>query len=638
MNPFIFTRSCSCLIGTITAILLTVFDSSAQEHLLNYHFHPQTTVTVAVQSANTAQKLLSLPFFEDFSQNHTYPVEQQMPNSARWVDKNAWINMTLPLNPPSFGVATLDGLTAGGQPYSYVPNAVGPADTLTSAIIDLHIFSPADSVYLSFFYEPMGLGDYPDVGDSLILEFLDVNGNWVFQWGMDGYAATPANASQFTEVLLGLYNSDFYHSAFQFRFRNIATYGNNDHWHLDYLKLDQNRNYLDGVVSDEAFVYPPSRVLKHYNQMPWNQFQANPSNEWNTSITTPIYNNWAVPRNTAYGMVAYDAISGTPIKSFIGPSIAVNANAYAVPTPVDSTNYTVPTTAGVDNNCRHIIANKCYFNSGAPEYTNNDTLVYKQEFRNVFAYDDGTAEWAYGLEGNSSTLAVQFSLNQPDTLRAIKFHWAHIVTDNSNKLFNLKVWQSIDLSGGTNDVVLYTKNFLKPVYIDAYYDSINGFTTYKLDTALVLPAGTFYVGWEQLQADVLNVGFDANSDFHQNLFYNTGLGWTNSTQIGSVMIRPQFGSACLEETSTAITAANGTSKSDVYPNPASHQLFIKTNKASALLNLEVIDALGRIQSCNYSQIGIGSYEINLQHLSAGLYYVRYTTADYQTQAKSFYKN
>ena len=616
------SRLAWCKKTWFTLVLVCVGSLSlfAQETIVPYFYHApvKTTSNVEVQNKNTHKSLQTLPFFEDFSQNHTYPVTQESADATRWQRSDVWINMTLSQNPPSMGVATFDGLTSGGQPYSAVAGSYGPADTLASMGIDLQSYGPSDSVYLSFFYEPMGSGDYPDLGDSLVLEFLDVNGQWINQWGIDGFNSVPTNTATFKQIVLPVNQANFFFSNFQFRFRNIATYGNNDHWHLDYIKLDKNRNYLDKVVSDESFIVAPSSVLKNYSQMPWNQFFANASNEWNNTISIPLYNNWAVPRNTSYGMYSYDEIGGTPLKNYIGPSIAVNPNAYAAPTPIDSINYTFSASLPSNAFCEHVICNKVYFNSGAPEYTNNDTLVVRQVFKNYFAYDDGTAEFAYGLTGNNALLAVEFSLNLPDTLQALKIHWAHIVTNNSNKLLNLKVWQSLDFVNGTSDVMLYSKKFAKPVYTDFYYDTINGFSTYKLDTPLILPAGTYYIGWQQLQSDVLNIGFDATNDFHQHTFYNTGFGWTNSTINGSLLMRPQFGSACLEETSTYNTELSCEKLYQCYPNPANNSINLKTPYPNNVLQLKVVNAIGQ----QFSVEGVKKVreiEISIQSLPAGIY-------------------
>lgn len=52
-------------------------------------------------------------------------------------------------------------------------------------------------------------------------------------------------------VLKYLYNG------FQFRFKNYASLtGNNDHWHIDYVRLDKNRSVTDTSISDIAFSMP----------------------------------------------------------------------------------------------------------------------------------------------------------------------------------------------------------------------------------------------------------------------------------------------------------------------------------------------------------------------------------------------
>ena len=56
-------------------------------------------------------KPLVLPFFDDFAYN------SKIPDPARWVDKNVFINQTMAVDPPSIGVATFDGLNSNGTPY-----------------------------------------------------------------------------------------------------------------------------------------------------------------------------------------------------------------------------------------------------------------------------------------------------------------------------------------------------------------------------------------------------------------------------------------------------------------------------------------------------------------------------------------
>ncbi|MDB5282918.1 MAG: hypothetical protein JWO06_1993, partial [Bacteroidota bacterium] len=194
-----------------------------------------------------------------------------------WFDNFAYINNTYPINPPTIGVATLDGLNEFGEPYNSNANSYGTADYLTSNPIDLSTTSPADSVYLSFFFEPQGLGDYPDLVDSLIVEFKDNSGAWRIVWSDTGNLDPFAVPDTFRQVMIKVDTLtipySYYFNTFQFRFRNKASlYGNNNHWHIDYVKMDKNRSFSDTVIHDMAFVYPFPSILKNYTQLPAVQF------------------------------------------------------------------------------------------------------------------------------------------------------------------------------------------------------------------------------------------------------------------------------------------------------------------------------------------------------------------------------
>ncbi|HRH38777.1 MAG TPA: hypothetical protein PK760_10555, partial [Flavobacteriales bacterium] len=91
-----------------------------------------------------------------------------------WQDDDVFVNGTYPLEPPTIGVATFDGLSRTGYPYNYTQwNSYGIADHLTTVPIDLSGHTAADSIYLSFFYQPRGISqdDIVQPGDSLVLEF-----------------------------------------------------------------------------------------------------------------------------------------------------------------------------------------------------------------------------------------------------------------------------------------------------------------------------------------------------------------------------------------------------------------------------------------------------------------------------------
>ncbi len=137
-------------------------------------------------------KAISLPFIEDFSNYTTYP------DTALWIDIQAYVNQSFAFNPPSVGVATLDAVDKQGKIYPHAQKEAFLADSLTSRPIRLDsIFYPfpkaltvADSIYFSFYFQPGGgigfpwakLGDAPESSDSLILEFGYYSGDTILAY------------------------------------------------------------------------------------------------------------------------------------------------------------------------------------------------------------------------------------------------------------------------------------------------------------------------------------------------------------------------------------------------------------------------------------------------------------------------
>ena len=140
---------------------------TAQEILTGfYHGERQATRYVNPEG-------IFLPFFDDFSHVRLYP------DSTKWTDNNALVNDGFPLCPPNRNAATLDVLDANGRVYEYAISNAFVAEYLTSARIRLdsvmepepRALSPADSIYFSFYYQPQGNGNKPELHDSLVLQF-----------------------------------------------------------------------------------------------------------------------------------------------------------------------------------------------------------------------------------------------------------------------------------------------------------------------------------------------------------------------------------------------------------------------------------------------------------------------------------
>ena len=100
---------------------------------------------------------------------------------------------------------------------------------------------------------------------------------------------------EFEKVIQIINEPKFLHNAFQFRFRNYATIsGNFDHWHIDYVKVDEFLNSNDTIkLNDVAFVYAATSFLKTYEQMPWTHFKNNELAEMNDTAAIFLRNNTA---------------------------------------------------------------------------------------------------------------------------------------------------------------------------------------------------------------------------------------------------------------------------------------------------------------------------------------------------------
>lgn len=141
---------------------------TAQEFLTGFRRPYQSS-----QNRTKVEQVQVLPFFDDFSTSHVYP------DSTKWSDCKAFINDGFPLLPPNRNAATLDVLDETGAVYSYAISNPFIAEHLTSVRIRLdsiftpeaRAITPADSVYLSFYYQPQGKGNAPEAGDSLVLQF-----------------------------------------------------------------------------------------------------------------------------------------------------------------------------------------------------------------------------------------------------------------------------------------------------------------------------------------------------------------------------------------------------------------------------------------------------------------------------------
>lgn len=552
-------------------------------------------------NSNNLKKTNSLPFFDDFTQQEYYP------DNSNWIDNTVYINNNYPIDPISYGVATFDGLDSTGYPYNFLsPTAHGVADYLTSRTIDLS--SPTDSVFLSFYYQPQGYGNKPEMSDSLKVEFFRISDStWVRKWAAGGSSTQP-----FKQVMIPV-DTAFHKNNFQFRFKNIATLsGNVDHWNVDYVYLNDNRNHLDTAINDVALIGNFYNFLNEFTRMPWQHYITDTIGHMAPIINVAYKNN----SNSDYSIdykyhIITDNGSGNLIEDYPAGSAGKLVPAYSTliePQAVNNgiNNFNFPND---DTATFKVFQVKNFFDFGIPDdHTNNDTVVSYQVFGNDYAYDDGSAEVGYGVQGIGSKLAHQFNVKKSDTLTAVKMYFNPITYNHSAKTFKLTIWSSL-----SPENIVYQQN----AYYSPIYSKTNEFLEYLLDAPLYLPAGTYYFGYEKISEDFLNIGWDYNLDNSNRVFFNAVGVWQNSTVSGSLMLRPVFGNY----PDPVISVEENSSINDdvfIYPNPTKNTLYFTSNIVN---EIEIFDLYGKL----IKQIHpTNNNFIDVTDLSNGIYLFRFT--------------
>ncbi len=555
----------------------------------------------AKEKVSAAKKTRAiLPFVEDFAYSGPYP------DQALWVDKQAYINNTMSYLPVNRGVATLDGLNEFGRPYFTSPISSGTADSLTSVSINLSAFTQNDNIFFSFYYQPQGLGFAPEGTDSLFLYFKNNTGQWMRMWETRGTTLQP-----FRFVIMPVIDAQFLHNDFQFRFVNVASLNTNDDvWNIDYIKMDVNRTNADSIMNDLGFTEEPGSLLANYRSMPYRHFVANQVNELSANQLLELRNQYAITQNFTLNHQAIESISGTPVSSTSLPATNIGAKSVLLQTvPSFPISFVPP-----NNFSKVVIESKYFINPiNVNDRKKNDTIVREAVFDNYFAYDDGSAEKSYFLlpaPNFPSKTALDFTLNQADTLRGLAVHFGAQLPTALGKYFSIVLYKK--LKGPSNaDTILYQQDLYKV----QYEPLINGFTTYGFDNPVALEAGKYYIGITQpanFGSDSIYYGLDVNNNTNtQHLFYNVDGTWLGSGVQGSLMMRPIVG---LHFTPTGVQSVNDMQTSiTVYPNPTQDVVFINASQRN--LQGSVFDNNGSL----VRTIKTGEKNFSLAGLQAGLY-------------------
>ncbi len=704
-----------------TLLVLPAVMGSAQEIVSGLSFNEAVAreaarvaaIRKAGEAATREPVLLMLPFFDDFTTSGIYPDQQ------KWMDSKVFVNKDFPFFPVNMGAATFDALDSTGKVYSNADWVPFEADFLTSHPIRLDsVFdpvvrplSPADSLYLSFFYQPQGYGRKPEPQDTLILEFsylgdttfvyydtvlvplneilsspLDTIYSGDTIWVPEGYGCNPElykvsfttyswedwvwlpcdsvmlpvtqwekvwqvdglslqefiqeNNRYFVQVMIPVKDPKYFYKEFHFRFRNYATIanevipsfqGNDDQWNVDYIYLDYNRDRGDTTYKVLTFSQRAPSFLKNYQVIPYKQYLADPFNSMRQDFPMFIVNldkpsethdaSYLYKVNEVDGDFSYWYDGGTCNLAPFYPgnrfqdTLSCREHAKPDVKSLFPLNFNKDTASFI---IRHYISDSSDVNIIV------DSAIYHQGFYNYYAYDDGTPEAGYGIENAGAMMAYRFTVSVPDTLYGVQMYFNRTLDNANQKPFDLMVWR--DNNGKPGDVAYVMEN-QEPKWVDK---GLYRFYPYIFEEPVVV-SGIFYVGWMQYENGSLNIGFDANNNHAENIFYYAENQWYTSDRKGSLLIRPMVGSDLVlgEE---ELQAATTTGELHIFPNPARDYFRIDRQQLDANPGA-VLTVHNLFGEKLFESSARTAQQIDVSSLAQGLYLVRLAGSEKVLTAK-----
>jgi len=546
------------------------FSSHAQWKL---HGVPNQVVKSSRIKSNATP--MSLPFWDDFSFVNTIA-------DTLWFEKNTVRVMDdMGINLPSLGVAVFDGLNAAGSPY-VTDDLIssGFNDLLLSRPVKLNEVPPAnrtDKVFLSFAWQWKGKGEGPDPGDYLQIDFKDDNGNWVPVKVIN--VIGTLNENNFTNELIPIVDTKYFHETFQFRIRNYGRRsGAFDTWLIDYVYLNQFRSATDLSFPDRALASQPGSIFGNYTAVPAPHFKENfiftapsisvQSNnagftvlEINTDIQTTYYENEIAIDLPSVNLEVnrnIEEFDNFQRKNILLLNLPNETNTAIFPINYDSLKITLSYILGSGDN--KIIGSEPFADYDpaiyAPiDFRYNDTTQVIYDVRSYYAYDDDEAEFAVSLDQDNYLGAQKFEMLtiERDTLTAVYIYFPTLAGQLSS-LVEISIWA--DDAGVPSTTPIQTFN------VPINRTGLDTYQKIKLGTGVIVDP-IFYIGWREPQNGFVAIGLDKSSKAKNILYENTNGTWQAVNGIdGAIMIRPAFEKADIitgtEETDTQV---------NVFPNP-----------------------------------------------------------------------
>ncbi len=513
----------------------------------------------------------ALPFWDDFSEGL---------DTLKWDFSGTTYTETIGINAPSIGMVLFDGVDSNGTPYSQQRTEQGNADQITSKPFNLSTIpgSKSNSLYLSFFWQMGGRGELPDENDQLILEFFNADSTWTTVWNQSG--GNQLDREKFQEVVIQV-TPKFQHSNFKFRFYTKGRLsGPFDSWLVDYIFLNTNRTSTDRNFRD--------RSLTKLNRLRYGDFGAYPrelleaSNQKWSTISNEFLNLENRFRAMEYSISLRDTASQTilPINENTPFNPVPNANerrSFAsraigdLPVPKSNTEIEISSSLKSGDGLFFEINGADTVRYTSVDFRVNDKVKTHFPLQDFFAYDNGSADYAAGINQRAGYLAVEYTTPKEVYLKGISINFTN--PKQANQAIDIVVWKELDATP------IFRKESLIPVK-----EANDEFLYFSLDTNIKVN-GPFYIGFAQFTNDFIYVGLDKTNDFGKKIFYNVVGAWAQNEDVkGSLMIRPHV-SLAAPFAQSEIPGEN----LRIYPNPVENFL----NVEGKFEQVRVFDSFGR---------------------------------------------
>lgn len=587
------------------------------ERLTGLSGRPASEATENVVKKKAAVSL-TLPIVDDFSSNNPWP------NQDIWMDSMVYINNHMAIDPITMGAATFDGLNKYGRAYDINRLASDTVDWLTSQPIDLS--STVDTVLLSFFYQEGGNGELPSSDDFLELQFYNpVTTQWSSVWKVLG---TSTNSS-FADVRIAITDPDYLNDGFQFRFMAFGSpAGAFDTWNIDYIWMREDLSPAtngENTLTDVSFIAQAPSLLKDYESIPWFHYNAVTAGGLNES-TIDLRYRVNDDDNSALGQLILGIfrISVPPnpplAEDLMGDFSLTGGHVTGVPIPftvsITPQNFLLPSDPTGEIEIEGFYT---YRGVGSTGYDSlNDILIRKQVFKNYYAYDDGTAERAYAVDGNTGGFIISNYRTQSangDSLKGLYIYFPPANSDISQNSFSIVVYENLNGLPGT--LLFETDSLYTP-----QFSANNFYLPYVLDSTIFVTNDVF-IGVRQQNSIPLTIGFDKFNVGRTSSFFGTETDFYQALEPGTIMMRPFY--RYLPQDISIPENELSEINFDLFPNPNQGSFRIATPEAKG--NESFFYSVFSLSGQLIKSGTLDNSEISLIGSPAGVYLLQLTSSD-----------